>query len=75
MPGGRTSSWSSMVLAGDRIYLVTRNSDTIVLRAAPKFEQLAVNSLGDGMMNASPAVSGGRIFLRTHKRLWCIGAP
>ena len=75
VPGGRTSSWSSMVLSGDRIYITTKNSDTIVLRAAPKFEQLAVNSLGDGQMNASPAVSGGQIFLRTHKHLWCIGAP
>ncbi len=74
VPGALASSWSSMVRAGDRIYVVTKNSDTIVLRAGPKFEQLAVNSLGDGMMNASPAASDGRIFLRTHKHLWCIGA-
>jgi outer membrane protein assembly factor BamB len=75
VPAGQTSSWSSIVLSGDRLYVATRNSDTIVLRAGPKFEQLAVNSLGDGLTNASPAISDGQIFLRTHRHLWCIGAP
>ena len=54
VPSGRASSWSSMVLVGDRIYLPTQGSDTVVLKAGPKFEQLAVNALGDGLMNASP---------------------
>ena len=71
-PGGRASSWSSLVLSGERIYLVTQGSDTIVLKTGPKFEQLAVNSLNDGMCNASPAVSDGEIFIRTHAHLWCI---
>ena len=75
VPGGGASSWSSIVVSGDRLYLVTKASDTIVLRAAPKFEQLAVNSLTDGMTNASPAISNGQIFIRTHRHLWCIGAP
>jgi outer membrane protein assembly factor BamB len=75
VPGGQASTWSSIVLSGDRLYLPTKNSDTIVMRAGPKFEQLAVNSLGDGMMNASPAISDRQIFLRTHRHLWCIGAP
>jgi outer membrane protein assembly factor BamB len=75
VPSGRASTWSSVVLSGDRLYVTTQNSDTIVLRAGPKFEQLALNSLGDGLTNASPAISDGQIFLRTHRHLWCIGAP
>jgi len=72
-PGGTASSWSSLVLSGDRLYLVTQASDTVVLRAGPKFEQLAVNSLDDGLSNSSLAVSNGELFIRTHKSLWCIG--
>lgn len=71
--GGRSESWSSMVLSGDRIYALNQNSDTIVIKAAPTFEKLAVNPLGDGMTNASHAVSDGDLFIRTHKHLWCIG--
>jgi outer membrane protein assembly factor BamB len=67
------SSWSSMMLAGDRLYVPNQSSDTFVLRAAPKFEQLAVNALGDGMTNSSIVASNGEIFIRTHAHLWCIG--
>ena len=74
VPGGRTASWSSIVQSGDRLYLVTKNSDTIVFRVTPKFELLAVNSLNDGMTNASLAVSNGELFIRTHQHLWCIAA-
>ena len=70
--GGKSQSWSSMVLSGDRIYVLNQSSDTVVLRASPKFEALAVNSLGDGLTNSSHAVSKGDIFIRTHKHLWCI---
>jgi len=72
--GGKSQSWSSMVLSGDRIYMLNQNSDTVVLRASPKFEVLAVNSLGDGLTNSSHAISGGEIFIRTHQHLWCIGS-
>jgi hypothetical protein len=64
-----------MVLSGDRIYVLNQGSDTIVLRASPKFEVLATNPLGDGMTNSSVAVSDGELFIRTQKHLWCIGQP
>jgi outer membrane protein assembly factor BamB len=74
IPGGKASTWSSFVLSGDRLYLVTQASDVVVLKAGPKFEQLAVNSLDDGLSNSSLAVSNGELFIRTHKNLWCIAA-
>jgi outer membrane protein assembly factor BamB len=74
VPGGRTQSWSSVVGSGDRLYLLTKASDTLVFRAAPKFELLAANSLNDGMTNASLAISDGDLFIRTHQHLWCISA-
>jgi len=70
--GHATSSWSSLVRSGDRFYLLTQASDTVVFRAGEKYEQLAVNALDDGMCNSSLAVSDGELFIRTHAHLWCI---
>ena len=71
--GALNSSWSSALLDGDRLYLANRNADVFVLRASPKFELLATNSIGAGPMNASPAASDGDFFLRTDKALLRIG--
>jgi outer membrane protein assembly factor BamB len=74
VPTQKASSWSSFVHSGDRLYLVTKSSDTLVFRADPKMELLADNTLEDGMTNASLAVSNGELFIRTHAHLWCIAA-
>lgn len=71
--GRPIQSWSSMVLAGDRIYLVTQSGDTVVWRASPTFEQIAVNSLDGEKSNGTQAMADGQIFIRTHTHLWCIG--
>jgi len=71
--GPTSESWSSMVLAGDRVYVLNQSGDTVVLKASPKFEVLAVNALVKELTNASHAISDGQIFIRTHKHLWCIG--
>jgi len=72
--GGSGAFWSSPVLAGDRLYVPNRNADVFVLKAAPKFELLAVNSIGSEPMNASLAVSDGDILIRTSRHLWRISA-
>jgi hypothetical protein len=59
------------VLAGDRLYVVNQSGDTFVLRAAPKFEIIATNPLGE-LSNSTPALSDGEIFIRTHGALYCI---
>ena len=64
--------WGSMLLADGRIYLSNLEGDTFVVRSGEKFELLATNSLAEPLY-AAPAVSGGAIFLRTHKHLYCIG--
>lgn len=70
--GVRSESWSSMVLAGELIYVNNQGGDVFVLKASPEFELVRVNSISDGLMNASLAVSEGSFFLRTEKHLWCI---
>jgi outer membrane protein assembly factor BamB len=71
--GGSGATWCSPVLVGDRLYVANRNADVFVLKAAPTFELLALNSIGGEPMNCSLAVSDGDIFIRTDKNLWCIG--
>jgi outer membrane protein assembly factor BamB len=71
-PGATSSSWSSPLLAGDRLYVPNQNADVFVLRAGPTFECLATNSIGGEPMNASLAASEGALFLRTGRHLWCI---
>lgn len=70
--GPKGESWSSLVLAGDHIYALNQSGDTIVFKASPKFEVVAVNALESELTNASPAISDGELFVRTHKHLWCI---
>lgn len=71
-PGPKGESWSSMVLAGERIYILNQSGDCFVVKAAPKFELLATNHIGTELTNSSLAVSEGRLFIRTHTHLWCI---
>jgi hypothetical protein len=65
------STWSSMLLSGDRLYVLTKQGDTHVFAASPKYELLATNRLGDAT-NGSIAPSNGELFIRTAKTLWCI---
>jgi len=66
--------YASPLLADGRIYYLTRNGRAFVLSATPQFNQLAMNELGDrSLFNASPAVAGNRILLRSDKYLYCLG--
>jgi hypothetical protein len=72
--GGRPV-YSSPVLAGDKIYIVSRHHGTFVIPAMPKFEILAQNKFASDDSDASgtPAISGNDLFLRTGRYLYCIG--
>lgn len=71
---GTGPTWGSMVHAEGRLYVLMRNGETLVFKASPKYELLAVNSLGAGeATNSSLAISNGDLFIRTFKHLWCIG--
>jgi outer membrane protein assembly factor BamB len=67
--------YASVVAAGDKLYAVTRSRGTYVLAAGPEFKQLAVNTLDSDadVCNAGPAVSNGRLLLRSNKYLYSIG--
>lgn len=63
---------SSPVLADGKLYIGNEDGLTTVVKAGAKFEVLAENDL-EGYTLSSPAISGGRIFLRTAQFLYAIG--
>ena len=73
MPGAG-QVYASTLLADGRLYHLNRQGRTFVLAARPEFELLATNDLRDGsVFNASPAVLGDSILLRSDKYLHCVG--
>jgi hypothetical protein len=66
--------YASAVLAGDKIYYVSRNRGVYVVAAEPEFKQLAHNQpLDSSVFNASPAVVDGKLLLRSDEYLYCLG--
>ena len=70
---GRRHS-ASLVAAGGHAYFVDDDGETFVVKAAPTYELVSQNTLGEPCF-ASPAVSRGQLFIRTEKHLYCIGNP
>jgi outer membrane protein assembly factor BamB len=70
-----TSGFSgSPIRVRDKLYCIDDEGVVIVLAADRKYRELARNPLGEPS-RATPAVSGGRMFLRTKSQLICVGRP
>jgi outer membrane protein assembly factor BamB len=69
-PAGRF--FGSPVWVGGKLYCITMDGEVVVIRAGDEYELLAVNPLGE-KSHATPAVAGGRMYLRTYSHLFCIG--
>ena len=69
---GGTSYTASPVAADGRLYFVSEQGDVRVLKVGPDFELLAVNKIGEVCM-ATPAISGGVLFVRTKDALFAFG--
>lgn len=70
MPG---RTWSSLVHAEGRLYVVGEQGETFVLAAKPELELIARNKLDGAITRASIVPNGGELLIRTYKHLWCIG--
>ena len=67
--------YASAVLANGNVYVVSRRNGTFVFAAQPEFKLVAQNPLKDeAQFNATPAISGTQIFLRSDRNLYCIEA-
>ena len=70
-PPGRVYS-ASPVAADGKIYLLSESGETIVLAAGRTPRVLARNQLSARQL-ASPAIAGGRLFIRSDDALYAIG--
>ena len=70
LPGGHSPS---PVSADGLVYFVSDRGVSTIIRPSETFAVIAKNELGEPV-SASPAISQGQIFLRTHQHLYCIGS-
>ncbi len=67
------AGWASIVMAGNLLFATNQDATTYVFKRDPKqYEEVAQNKL-DETCNATPALSDGQIFIRTHAHLYCVG--
>lgn len=70
----KKAPFSASPVAGDgKVYCVNEKGVTTVLKAGTdEFDVLADNDLGEEVLG-TPAISGGCLFIRTDKTLFCVG--
>jgi outer membrane protein assembly factor BamB len=57
-----------------KVFLLSEDGDTFIIKAGPTFEVIGRNSLNE-MALASPAIAGGSLYIRTQSRLYKIARP
>jgi outer membrane protein assembly factor BamB len=67
-----TPFYGSPVWVDGRLYAIAKNGEVVVIAASDKFEVLAKVPLGEASF-ATPAVSGGVMYLRTQSHLFSLG--
>jgi len=71
--GGATSGFTASPLASDgRVYIASEDGQIFVIAAGPAYEQIAMNEMSTPVL-ATPAISEGRLLLRTQDQLMAIG--
>jgi outer membrane protein assembly factor BamB len=64
---------ASPVAADGKLFIASEEGKIAVLKAGADWDVLAVNDLAEGAFG-TPALSGGRIFVRTDEALYCFGS-
>lgn len=75
--GGRGKPfYASPVLVNGHVLAVSRTAGTFAIAAKPEFELVGKNVIAgdDSRFQGTPAISEGKLFLRSEKALYCIGA-
>jgi outer membrane protein assembly factor BamB len=63
----------SPLYADGHIYFCGRSGVCTVVKAGPKFEIVASNSMQNEPITASPIVANGTLYIRTYAALYAIG--
>jgi outer membrane protein assembly factor BamB len=70
---GATSAFTSSPIANDgKVYIASEDGQVFVLAAGPTYEEIAMNQMSTPIL-ATPAISEGRMFLRTGDQIMAIG--
>jgi len=64
--------YSSPIVVNGLVYIPNDEGVITVVKPGPTFEYVAKNEIGE-KMNASPAISDGKIYIRGYEHLFCIG--
>ena len=66
--------YASIVGDGQHLFLTTRDAGVLVLAASPKYTEISINRLGnqEERFNATPAISGNRLLIRSDAALYCV---
>jgi outer membrane protein assembly factor BamB len=63
---------ASPIAVDNKLYLSTEEGDVVIVKMGETFEVLATNSLANQSFIATPAVSGGDLYLRSETHLFCV---
>ena len=69
--GGASGFTASPWGYGGRVFCLSEDGETFVVRAGKEFKVVGRNKL-DEMALATPAIAGGSLFVRTEGRLYCL---
>jgi outer membrane protein assembly factor BamB len=64
--------FGSPIRVADTVYCISTEGDVVAVKAAEEFELLGKSPLGE-TARSTPAVAGGRMFLRSEKHLTAVG--
>jgi outer membrane protein assembly factor BamB len=64
--------FGSPICVADRLFCVNADGEVVVVAAGEEFAELGRNPLGE-TSHATPAVAGGRMYVRTYRQLHSIG--
>lgn len=70
--GAIDSYYSSPVAADGKLYIASEKGKLAVIKAGPQWEPIHVADFDSGIY-ATPALAGGRLYLRTATHLYCFG--
>ena len=73
LQGAPGDYYASPVAADGKIYAVSEEGKAVVLQAGAQWQILKINDLGDGC-KGTPAIAGGKLFIRTYGTLYCFAA-
>ena len=73
LQGALGTYYASPIAADGKIYLANEDGKTVVLKAGAQWEILNLGEFDAGI-KATPAIVGGKIYLRTHNAVYCFAA-